>query len=61
LLTIARIEISRAVIVSTRADEPFFRGVEPERSHSHTAGARRAAPNARPGRLAMIGGRYGHF
>ena len=27
-----------AVIVSTRADEPFFRGDDPERSPCHTAG-----------------------
>ena len=29
-------QIAAAVIVSTRADEPFFRGVEPERMPSHT-------------------------
>jgi hypothetical protein len=31
LFTVARIESAAAVIVSTRADEPFFRGDEPER------------------------------
>jgi len=37
LFTVARIKSAAAVIVSTRADEPFFRGDEPERSPSHTA------------------------
>ena len=32
LCTVARIKSAAAVIVSTRADEPFFRGDEPERS-----------------------------
>jgi len=36
LFTVARIKSATAVIVSTRADEPFFRGDEPERSPSHT-------------------------
>jgi hypothetical protein len=32
LCTVARIKSAAAVIVNTRADEPFFRGDEPERS-----------------------------
>ena len=35
LFTVGRITSAAAVIVSTRADEPFFRGDEPERSPSH--------------------------
>jgi hypothetical protein len=35
LCTVARIKSAVAAIVSTRADEPFFRGVEPERTPSH--------------------------
>jgi hypothetical protein len=38
LFTVGRITSAAAVIVSTRADEPFFRGDEPER---------RARPNRR--------------
>jgi len=34
MCTVARIKSAAAVIVSTRADEPFFRGDEPERSPS---------------------------
>jgi len=36
MFTVGRIKSAAAVIVSTRADEPFFRGDEPERSPSHT-------------------------
>jgi len=36
LFTIGRIKSAAAVIASTRAGEPFFRGDEPERSPSHT-------------------------
>ena len=36
LCTGARITSAAAVIVSARADEPFFRGDDPERSPSHT-------------------------
>ena len=36
LFTVARITSAAAVIVSTRADEPFYRGDEPERRPSHT-------------------------
>jgi hypothetical protein len=43
LFTVARIRSAAVAIVRARADEPFFRGVEPERSSSHTADA-----NARP-------------
>jgi hypothetical protein len=39
LITVARIRSAAAVIVSARADEPFFRGVEPERRRSYTADA----------------------
>jgi hypothetical protein len=38
--TVARITSAAAVIASTRADEPFFRGDEPERSPSQTASLR---------------------
>jgi hypothetical protein len=41
LFTVARIKPAAAVIVSTRADEPFFRGVEPERGRSHAVVASR--------------------
>jgi hypothetical protein len=36
LFTVARIRTAAAVIVRTAADEPFFRGVEPERMPSHS-------------------------
>jgi hypothetical protein len=36
MFTVERLKSAAAVIVSTRADEPFFRGDEPERSPSHT-------------------------
>jgi hypothetical protein len=39
LFTVPRIRSAAAVIVSARADEPFFRGVEPERRRSYTADA----------------------
>jgi hypothetical protein len=35
LFTVERITLAAAVNVSTRADEPFYRGDEPERSPSH--------------------------
>ena len=34
MFTVERLKSAAAVIVSTRADEPFFRGDEPERSPS---------------------------
>jgi hypothetical protein len=34
MFTVGRIKSAAAVIVSTRADEPFLRGDEPERSSS---------------------------
>jgi hypothetical protein len=42
---VARNRTAAAVIVSTREAEPFFRGVEPERSQLHR---RRLAELARP-------------
>jgi hypothetical protein len=39
LFTVAWIRLAAAVIVSACAHEPFFRGVEPERSPSHAVGA----------------------
>jgi hypothetical protein len=35
MFTVGRTKSAAAVIMSTRADEPFFRGDEPERSPSH--------------------------
>jgi len=35
IVTVARIKSAAAVIVSTRAGEPFFRGDDPERSPPH--------------------------
>ena len=46
LCTVARITSAAAVIVSTRADEPFFRGDDPERSPRHTAVASPRCANA---------------
>jgi len=37
MCTVARIKSAAAVIVSTRADEPFFRGDELERSPGRIA------------------------
>jgi hypothetical protein len=44
LFTVGRITSAAAIIVSTGADEPFFRGDEPERSASPTVVASPGAP-----------------